>query len=96
VLLRDVVIIAGAITYRVLFGEVHGRPTVPSKFNTLCQIVFCVAVISSAAYGWPTEPFIVAAGALALVTTTVSGLDYVMTYSRRAAAAARASHGTAS
>jgi cardiolipin synthase len=96
VLLRDVVIITGAIIYRALFGELHGRPTVPSKFNTLCQIVFCVAVISSAAYGWPTEPLIVAAGALALVTTAVSGIDYVMTYSRRAACAARVRRGTAS
>lgn len=96
VLLRDVVIIAGAIVYRTLFGALHGRPTVPSKFNTLCQIAFCVAVISKAAYGWPTEPFIVAAGALVLVTTTVSGIDYVMTYSRRAAVAARARHGATS
>jgi hypothetical protein len=38
----------------------------------------------------------VAAGALALVTTAVSGIDYVMTYSRRAACAARVRRGTAS
>jgi hypothetical protein len=31
-----------------------------------------------------------AAGALIVVTTAVSGIDYVMVYSRRAAAAARA------
>jgi cardiolipin synthase len=90
VLLRDVVIVLGAITYRVLFGPLHGNPTVPSKFNTLCQIAFCLAVISRAAYGWPGESLIVAAGALVFVTTSVSGLDYVMTYARRASAAARA------
>jgi cardiolipin synthase len=90
VLLRDVLIVCGAITYRVLFGPLHGNPTVPSKFNTLCQISFCLAVISRAAYGWPGESLIVAAGALAFVTTSVSGLDYVMTYTRRASVAARA------
>jgi cardiolipin synthase len=90
VLMRDLVIVCGAIAYRVLFGPLQGNPTVPSKFNTLCQVAFCLAVISRAAYGWPPEPFIVAAGALVLVTTSVSGLDYVMTYTRRASAAARA------
>jgi cardiolipin synthase len=89
VLLRDLVIVFGAISYRALFGPLHGQPTVPSKFNTLCQVAFCLAVIARAAYGWPTEPLIVAAGALVLVTTSVSGLDYVMTYTRRASAVAR-------
>ena len=36
----------------------------------------------------PFDSLIVAAGALVLVTTAVSGLDYVLTYSRRAAMAA--------
>jgi cardiolipin synthase (CMP-forming) len=90
VLLRDLVIVSGAIAYRVLIGPLHGRPTVPSKLNTVCQILFCLAVVSRAAYGWPTDSVIMAAGALIVVTTAVSGIDYVMVYSRRAAAAARA------
>jgi cardiolipin synthase len=89
VLLRDLVIVSGAIAYRMLFGTLHGQPTVSSKFNTLCQVLFCLVVISQAAYGWP-PPAIVALGALVLVTTSVSGLDYVLTYSRRTAVAARA------
>jgi cardiolipin synthase len=93
VLLRDVVIVAGAITYRALFGPLQGNPTIPSKFNTLCQILFCLAVIARAALGWPGEAVIVAAGALAFVTTAVSGIDYVITYTRRAAAVAQARHG---
>jgi len=90
VLLRDVVIVCGAIAYRVLLGPIQGQPTAPSKLNTFCQIVFSIAVISQAAYGWPEEGCITGAGALVLVTTAVSGLDYVLVYSRRAAAAARA------
>jgi cardiolipin synthase len=96
VLLRDVVIVSGAIAYRALFGSLHGQPTVSSKFNTLCQVLFCLAVVSQAAYGWLPPQAVVALGALVLVTTSVSGLDYVLTYSRRAAVAARArAHGTA-
>jgi hypothetical protein len=52
--------------------------------------MFSIAVISQAAHGWPPQSFIVGAGALVLVTTAVSGLDYVLVYSRRASAAARA------
>ena len=90
VLLRDLVIVFGAITYRVLFGDLHGRPTNPSKFNTFWQIVFCLGTVSHAAYGWFGQPLVLAAGALVLVTTAVSGIDYVLIYSRRAAAVSRA------
>jgi cardiolipin synthase (CMP-forming) len=96
VLLRDLVIVSGAIAYRVLFGPLHGQPTASSKFNTLCQVLMCLAVVSQAAYGWPARQAIVALGALLLVTTAISGLDYVLTYSRRAAVATRArSHAAA-
>jgi cardiolipin synthase len=89
VLLRDLVIVAGAIAYRALFGRLHGEPKASSKLNTLCQVLFCLAVVSQAAHGWPAQRVVVALGALVLVTTSVSGLDYVLTYSRRAATAAR-------
>jgi cardiolipin synthase len=95
VLLRDLLIVSGAIAYRLLFGPLHGQPTVPSKLNTLCQIVFCLAVVSRAAYGWPTQDLIIGSGALAMMTTAVSGIDYVLVYSRRAAAAARTQAQTA-
>lgn len=90
VLLRDLLIVAGAIAYRVLLGPVRGQPTLQSKLNTFCQIVFCLAVVAEAAYAWPTQAVVAALGALAFVTTAVSGLDYVLVYSRRAIAAARA------
>jgi cardiolipin synthase len=89
VLLRDLVIVFGAITYRVLFGSVNGNPTAASKFNTLAQIVFCLAVVTSAAYQWPAPSLLTALGALVVVSTGVSGIDYVLIYSRRAAGVAR-------
>jgi cardiolipin synthase len=94
VLLRDLVILFGALAYRSLFGPLHGEPSVASKFNTLAQIVFCLAVVSRAAFGGlPGGALVTALGALATVTTAVSGIDYVLTYSRRAVAASRARSG---
>jgi cardiolipin synthase len=90
VLLRDLVIIFGAIVYRALFGALEGQPTLRSKLNTVCQIVFCLVVVTRAAYGWPAESVVTTLGALVLVTTAVSGVDYVLIYVRRAAAVARA------
>ncbi len=88
-LLRDLVIVFGAIAYRLLLGPIHGQPTRPSKLNTFCQILFCLAVVAEAAYAWPPEQAIAVIGALVFVTTAVSGLDYVLVYSRRALSAAR-------
>jgi cardiolipin synthase (CMP-forming) len=94
VVLRDVVIVSGAIAYHFLIGYVEGRPTVVSKLNTVLQLSFVLAVIATAA--WPALPraLVLALGAATFVTTVVSGLDYVLTYarlawreSRRAAAA---------
>jgi cardiolipin synthase len=82
---RDVVITAGAIVYRVWLGPLHGsRPTPVSKVNTLCQITYLLAVMEAAAIGQLPSAIVVALGAVVFVTTVVSGLDYVLTYSRRA------------
>jgi cardiolipin synthase len=90
VLLRDLVIVFGALTYRTLFGPVNGNPTLVSKLNTLAQIVFCLAVVAGAAYQWPPPWAITALGALVFVSTFVSGLDYTLAYCRRAADVSRA------
>jgi hypothetical protein len=60
-----------------------------SKLNTLCQIVFCLAVVATAAYDWPGATAVLVLGALVLLTTAVSGIDYTLIYSRRAAAVVR-------
>src|SRR5262245_46918913 len=48
--LRDVVIGVGAAIYIWLFGPLEGRPTVPSKLNTLVQLLFVIAVVWQAAF----------------------------------------------
>jgi cardiolipin synthase (CMP-forming) len=86
---RDVVITAGAILYNWIYGYPNGRPTGISKLNTLCQIVFALLIVGSHAAGSVPDLAITVLGALVFVTTVVSGLDYVITYARRAIEASR-------
>jgi cardiolipin synthase len=92
VIARDCIIVAGAVAYRMLLGPVAARPSRVSKLNTLCQVVFVLVVIGAEQFGWPRawETFL---GALVFVTVVVSGLDYVLLYSRLAAAEARSRRG---
>lgn len=86
---RDVVITAGAITYNWLYGYPHGRPTAVSKLNTLCQILYLLLIVAASAAGRDPEPATTVLGALVFVTTVVSGIDYVITYTRKAIDASR-------
>jgi cardiolipin synthase (CMP-forming) len=86
---RDIVITAGAIAYKILFGDPHGHPTPISKLNTLCQILYLLLVVAAHAAKQTPQILVATLGALVFVTTIVSGLDYVLTYSRRAMQASR-------
>jgi len=88
--LRDLVIGFGAAIYQRLFGPLEGKPTVPSKLNTLVQLLFVIAVVWQAAFHDLPEWIIQGLGAMVLVTTVVSGVDYVTTYVRKAIAVSRA------
>jgi cardiolipin synthase len=94
---RDLVITFGAITYKHLYGygELHGRPTAISKLNTLGQIIFLLLVVAARASDITPLVAITALGAFVFVTTVVSGLDYVITYSRRAVEVSRRRRGLA-
>jgi cardiolipin synthase len=89
VVARDVVIAGGALWFHFSFGALGGQPTPVSKLNTLCQILFVLAVIGKAAGLGVAEPVLITLGALVMVTTVVSGLDYVLRYSSRAVALKR-------
>jgi cardiolipin synthase (CMP-forming) len=86
---RDVVITAGAIAYNSLYGYPDGRPTAVSKLNTLCQIVYVLLVVAQGASGLVPAVLITVTGALTFVTTVISGMDYVITYTRKAVDASR-------
>ncbi|MDH4072946.1 MAG: CDP-alcohol phosphatidyltransferase family protein [Gammaproteobacteria bacterium] len=86
VVVRDVVIVGGAIAYNWLVRPVEGEPTRISKLNTVLQLLFVVFVLSNAGFSWPDEIAITVIGAGVLVTIVVSGIDYVVSWSRRARA----------
>ncbi|NCF74267.1 MAG: CDP-alcohol phosphatidyltransferase family protein [Gammaproteobacteria bacterium] len=84
VILRDIVIVAGATAYNFLVQPVQGEPTRISKLNTALQLLFLLFVISRAGFGWPDEISITVLGASVLITVVISGIDYVLSWSRRA------------
>lgn len=81
---RDVVIIGGATVYNFLIRPVEGEPTRISKLNTALQLLFILFVMTRAAFGWPDRIAITIIGAAIVVTVGVSGLDYILKWSRRA------------
>lgn len=85
VVLRDIVITAGAIAYRLLYGPLYdARPTVISKLNTLFQIGYVLAVVGAHALAAAWGIGIALLATLVLVTTVASGIDYIATYTQRA------------
>jgi len=84
---RDVIIVFGAAAYRMVIGHLTAHPSLISKVNTLCQASFILAVVSRAKFSMPPEWWVTWLGALTFATVIVSGIDYVLVYGKRAAAA---------
>ena len=86
VILRDLVIVAGALAYNFIVKPVPGEPTRISKLNTALQMLFVLFVLSRAGFGWPDKITITMLGAAILITVVISGVDYVVSWSSRARA----------
>ena len=84
VVVRDAVIVGGALAYNFLIKPVQGEPTTVSKLNTMLELTLVLSVLSRAGYGWPDRITIVVLGAAVLVTVVISGTDYVWSWSQRA------------
>lgn len=84
VITRDLVIVAGALAFRLLLGHIEMVPTVTSKLNTFLQLALVLAVMLGQVGwipGWLSETFFYAV----LASTVLSGLQYVLVWGRRAA-----------
>jgi cardiolipin synthase len=81
---RDAIIVAGALLYRLCIGPLSVRPSIVSKFNTLCQAAFIMAVVGREQFSMPPQWVATVLGALVFATVTVSGIDYLLIYGRRA------------
>ncbi|MES9901837.1 MAG: CDP-alcohol phosphatidyltransferase family protein [Sedimenticola sp.] len=85
VILRDLVIVTGALVYNFRVKQLDVAPSLLSKFNTLAQIVLVLAVVLD--LGVVDLPVWITGGLIWLVsvTTLASGVNYVWVWSRLAA-----------
>lgn len=86
---RDAIIVLGALLYRYWFGPLSVRPSIVSKFNTLCQAAFIMAVVGREEFAVPPAWVVMLLGAMVFATVAVSGIDYFLIYGRRVLGLAR-------
>lgn len=84
VILRDLVIISGALFYHYMIEQVTMEPSMVSKLNTFTQILLVLAVMFSRGIQELPYFWIDILMYSVLVTTLWSGLGYVWTWGRRA------------
>jgi cardiolipin synthase len=85
IVLRDVVIVTGAVAYRVALGHVEIAPTMLSKVNTFIEFGVLITVMASAA-GWvDASRSLPAVFVLVFATVVASGTQYVWVWGRKAA-----------
>lgn len=84
VLLRDVVIVGGALAYHARFGRFTAQPNLMSKLATAAQIFLVLTELARLA-GFAALPAGARHGFLTVVAllTVVSGLHYLLDWSRR-------------
>ncbi len=85
VILRDLVIVTGALVYHFRVTELEAEPSMISKTNTLAQIVLVLSVVLDRGLMPLPDLFISAMIWLVVLTTLASGINYVWVWSRRAA-----------
>ena len=61
-----------------------GEPTTIGKVNTGVTLLYLLMVLCRLSFGWPPGPVLIVLGAATFVTVAVSGIDYVLSWSRRA------------
>jgi cardiolipin synthase len=94
VVLRDALIVGGALAYHLLIGPVDMAPSRISKLNTALEFTLLAAVLALQA-GWlPDGAWHPALLAATLATLIASGTDYVVVWSRKAKGRAGPPHPT--
>jgi cardiolipin synthase len=89
IVLRDVVIVAGALAYHRIVGNVEMAPTWLSKLNTVLEFTVLAAVIADAAALIDDREWLPLMFAAVLATVAASGAQYVWIWGRRAWASVR-------
>ena len=82
---RDIVIVGGALAYRLTRGHVEMAPTMLSKVNTFVEFTVLLLVMAGAAQWVEVGAWLPAAFVAALATVLASGAQYVWVWGRKAA-----------
>lgn len=85
VILRDLVIVVGALVYHYKIEIVEGEPLWISKFNTLAQILLVLAVMVDQSLMPMPDGLLPVLFLVVLFFTIASGVAYVWVWGRRAA-----------
>ncbi|MCP4288736.1 MAG: CDP-alcohol phosphatidyltransferase family protein [Gammaproteobacteria bacterium] len=85
VIVRDLIIVTGALIYNFRIEELEADPSLMSKFNTFAQIVLVLAVVLDQVMFVLPEGLLNYMIWLVFATTIASGVNYVWVWSRRAA-----------
>jgi len=85
VVFRDMLIIGGAILFRLLTRTLTMSPLMISKINTVAQIALAAATLARLGLGFGTETMIEVLVYAVTFTTLASGGAYVVGWTRRAA-----------
>lgn len=89
VVLRDAVILAGALAYQLRIGTLDIQPSAVSKLNTALVFVLLLAAMATRAGLTPYGPWLLALETAVAMTVAISGVQYVWQWGRKAAHARR-------
>ena len=81
---RDVVIVAGAVTYHYLIGRLNAQPTPLSKFTTCVQITYVLAQLLHLTSWFELRAITTALMWATVACTVASGAQYVFVWSVKA------------
>lgn len=84
VIARDFLIVSGGLVYQAVVAPVQPEPSRASKLNTGAQLLYLCAIVANRGFGLPPAEVLIPSGAAVLITSTVSGLDYVLRWSGKA------------
>ena len=84
IVVRDVVIVAGAVAFHLVVGRVDMQPSRLSKLNTVLEFSVLSALLADAARAIEVTAWLPPLFVLVLATLVASGVQYVWVWGRRA------------
>jgi cardiolipin synthase len=84
VILRDLIIVGGALCYHCLIASFDAAPTPMSKLNTFTQLLLVLVVLVNQGLWSVHQSLVPLLVLMTAITTVLSGLGYVGVWGRRA------------